>query len=96
MANWSPLREALRSVDQQRTFSWRELDSLVGGLPQSAYKHVAFWKGDRSGWPGFATTHVAVGHSVTFVRRGTTAAASRPPARTPASPARRSSEPTSF
>ncbi len=73
MANWSPFREALRDVEQQRTFTWRELDSLVGGLPPSAYEHPAFWKGVRGGWPGFTTTKVEVGRSVTFVRRTATA-----------------------
>lgn len=52
------------------TFDWRDLDALVGGLPRSAYVHGAYWKGDRSGWPGFTTSDVRVGESVTFVRRG--------------------------
>ena len=51
------------------TVTWAELDALVGGLPASAYDHAAFWKGDRSGWPGFTTVDVRVGRSVTFVRR---------------------------
>ncbi|MCP3938240.1 MAG: hypothetical protein GY708_23070 [Actinomycetia bacterium] len=51
------------------TVGWSELDRLVGGLPRSAYDHPAFWKGIRSGWPGFTTTGVKVGVSVTFVRR---------------------------
>jgi len=69
MANWSSLRDALAAVDERVTFAWSYLDELVGGLPASAYKHAAFWKGDRSGWPGFTTTEVRVGWSVTFVRR---------------------------
>jgi hypothetical protein len=69
MANWSRLREALASIDDRDTYAWGELDELVGGLPRSAYEHAAFWKGDRSGWPGFTTVDVRVGHSVTFVRR---------------------------
>ena len=69
MADWSPLRSALRDVDHQCTFSWEELDSLVGGLPPSAYDYPAFWKGARTGWPGFTTVDVRVGGSVTFVRR---------------------------
>ncbi|HJQ46907.1 MAG TPA: hypothetical protein VJ870_11380 [Amycolatopsis sp.] len=69
MANWSPLREVLAAVDDRRTFRWGELDNLVGGLPRSAYEHAAFWKGARSGWPGFTTVDVEVGRSVTFVRR---------------------------
>lgn len=68
MADWSPLRAALGDVERTHTFGWQELDSLVGGLPRSAYVHSAFWKGARSGWPGFRTTDVRVGHSVTFAR----------------------------
>lgn len=52
------------------TFDWGDLDALVGGLPRSAYVHDAYWRGDRSGWPGFTTSDVRVGESVTFVRRG--------------------------
>lgn len=70
MARWGPLRERLAGVEVSLTLSWAELDALVGGLPRSAYVHSAFWKGDRSGWPGFTTTDVRVGESVTFVRRG--------------------------
>lgn len=69
MADWSPLRNTLASVDDRLTIAWDELDALVGGLPRSAYQHSAFWKGDRSGWPGFSTVNVRVGEAVTFVRR---------------------------
>lgn len=70
MADWSPLRAALTSVPDRVTYSWAELEALVGSLPRSAYDHDAYWKGDRTGWPGFTTTDVRVGRSVTFVRRG--------------------------
>ena len=70
VANWSPLRDKLASVDDRIQIAWADLDGLVGGLPRSAYDHQAFWSGDRSGWPGFTTTDVRVGRSVTFVRRG--------------------------
>ncbi|HMO10872.1 MAG TPA: hypothetical protein PKB06_05080, partial [Actinotalea sp.] len=70
VANWSPLRDKLASVDDRVQIAWADLDELVGGLPRSAYDHQAFWSGDRSGWPGFTTTDVRVGRSVTFVRRG--------------------------
>ena len=69
----------LADVDGSVTVAWDDLDRLVGGLPKSAYVHNAFWKGDRSGWPGFTTTAVKVGESVTFVRRGTGLATSVPP-----------------
>jgi hypothetical protein len=69
MANWSGLRALLTDVDDTMTIGWADLETLVGGLPRSAYDHAAFWKGDRSGWPGFGTSDVQVGRSVTFVRR---------------------------
>lgn len=69
MADWSPLRNALASLDDRVTIAWDELDALVGGLPRSAYQHSAFWSGTRSGWPGFSTVNVRVGEAVTFVRR---------------------------
>ena len=47
---------------------------MVGGLPPSASQYPAFWKGARTGWPGFTTTDVRVGRSVTFVRGFSTAA----------------------
>lgn len=72
MADWSPLRDILREVAQRRTFSWDELEALVGGLPPSAYEYPAFWSGDRSMWQGFSATEVHVGRSVTFVRRQST------------------------
>jgi hypothetical protein len=69
LADWNPLRRRLNHVTDRVTIEWTELDALVGGLPASAYNHAAFWKGDRSGWPGFTTTDVRVGSSVTFARR---------------------------
>jgi hypothetical protein len=90
MADWGPLRIALSTVADRVTIDWSELDNLVGGLPDSAYKHAAFWKGDRSAWRGFTTTDVRVGTSVTFVRGTTTSPtrsarslARRPPERRP-------------
>lgn len=74
MANWRPLRDALAPVVDRMTFDWSDLDVLVGGLPPSAHNHSAFWKGDRSGWPGFTTAEVRVGTSVTFVRRSPSSA----------------------
>ncbi len=68
VANWTPLRVALSAVENSVTFSWADLDSLVGGLPRSAHAHSAFWKGARSGWPGFTAVNVRIGDEVTFVR----------------------------
>lgn len=69
MADWSALRARLADTGLSVTLSWGELDELSGGLPASAYVHGAYWKGSRSGWPGFTTTSVEVLESVTFVRR---------------------------
>jgi hypothetical protein len=69
MADWSPLRLMLADVDGRVTIPWSDLDTLVGGLPRSAYVHDAFWRGARSGWRGFAAEDVRVRESVTFVRR---------------------------
>lgn len=77
VANWAPLRTALADVERSVTYTWAELDELVGGLPRSAYEYGAFWKGARTGWPGFTTAQVRVGHSVTFVRIGTAAAGAK-------------------
>jgi hypothetical protein len=68
VANWASLRKALDEVETSRTFDWAELDTLVGGLPRSAYEHSAFWSGSRTAWSGFLATNVALGARVTFVR----------------------------
>lgn len=52
---------------------------MVGGLPPSAYDHPAFWKGARTGWPGFTTVDVRVGRLVTFVRRSSAHGEPTPP-----------------
>jgi hypothetical protein len=59
------------------TLSWRELDEIVGGLPQSAIKHhPQWWHGERShtlAWrrAGFQLDSADLGRSVTFRRMGT-------------------------
>ena len=68
MADWTPLRQLLESVDDRVTLRWNDLDRLVGGLPASAYEHRAFWYGERSGWRGFDASDVRIGVSVTFTR----------------------------
>lgn len=80
MADWTSLRSALAAVGTSVTFTWTELDALVGGLPRSAHVHNAFWKGARGGWPGFTTTNVRVGESVTFVRSGSPTPTAQPAA----------------
>ena len=90
MADWTPLRSLLAPIADTVTLRWDDLEALVGGLPRSAYDHSAFWRGARSGWPGFSTTNVRIGESVTFVRSGAPPAPTRlplprPTARTDAS-----------
>lgn len=77
MADWTPLRSLLAPVTDSITLRWDDLEALVGGLPRSAYDHSAFWKGARSGWPGFSTANVRIGESVTFVRGGAPTAPTR-------------------
>ena len=50
------------------TLPWAELDELVGGLPDSAYNHAAFWSGERPSWRGYRTRDVRIGESVTFTK----------------------------
>jgi len=68
MATWVPLRKKLNDVQDSITFSWVELDRMVGGLPPSATAHREFWSGVRPLWPGFRTRDVRIGERVTFVR----------------------------
>ncbi len=69
MADWTPLRNALASVEDRVTYTWAELEEMIGGLPRSAYVYDAFWRGDRSRWRGFTAVDVKFHESVTFVRR---------------------------
>jgi hypothetical protein len=69
------LKARLAAVEDRVTIPWDELETLVGGLPRSAYDYAAFWTGARSGWPGFTAVDVVVGEQVTFVRRSGPAAA---------------------
>jgi hypothetical protein len=71
MAQWNALTAALRH--DRVTFTWPELDRLVGGLPASATNHRAWWSGDRPHvrvWraAGYALDGLDPGRSVTFVR----------------------------
>lgn len=73
MANWQRLMQYLSRIDEQITFTWPELDSLVGGLPPSATKHRAWWSGERTqvrAWrsAGFRMTNLQLGERVTFTR----------------------------
>jgi hypothetical protein len=83
VARWSALSEALEHGDGSVTFSWSELDQLVGGLPASAEKHRAWWSGDRPhvrAWraAGYTLADLASGRSVTFVRATQPAVGAQP------------------
>ncbi len=72
-ARWSELTSYLRGQPDQVTLSWRELDDVVGGLPESARNHPAWWSGDRPhirAWKaaGFGVVGKAPGEWVHFAR----------------------------
>lgn len=74
MADWTKLRAALSGVDHSVTYSWDELDQLVGGLPRTASRDRSWWSGDRTHvrtWrtAGFAATQLVLGEQVTFRRK---------------------------
>lgn len=86
MADWTRLRTALSSVNHSVTYSWDELDELVGGLPRTASRDRSWWSGDRThvrAWrtAGFAATQLVLGEKVTFRRRIVRASDAPPPAR---------------
>lgn len=74
-ANWSALTMYLRGKDDTVTLTWRELNDIVGGMPQSSINHAAWWGGDRPhtrAWTsaGFIVAAKQPGVSVTFTRAG--------------------------
>ncbi len=76
-ADWSALASYLRGKTDTVTVTWRELEDLVGGMPQSSIDHPAWWGGDRPhtrAWKsaGYAVAAKRPGVSVTFCRVGTT------------------------
>lgn len=87
-ADWSRLERALRDLSGDSvTFTWAELDQMVGGMPASAVDHVAWWSGDRPhtrAWKraGFRVDLPDPGVRVRFAREG--AAVSQPNRTTPA------------
>lgn len=92
MADWTRLRAALSSVDHSVTYSWDELDELVGGLPRTASRDRSWWSGDRTHvrtWrtAGFAATQLVLGEQVTFRRKIVRASDTPPPARLSTPPA---------
>jgi hypothetical protein len=74
MPDWMSLTRRLAHVEQSLPLTWSELSSLVGGLPESATKHRAWWSGDRPhvrAWreAGFTVADLVPGREVTFVRQ---------------------------
>ena len=73
MPNWSLLTTYLGRIPDSVTLTLPELAVIVGGLPLSAYKHRAWWSGDRThvnSWKsaGFTTSNLQMGSQVTFER----------------------------
>lgn len=83
-ADWSKLTAWLADqVAPEVRIAWRDLDTIVGGLPASAIDHhPQWWHGDRPNtraWraAGYELDHVDLGSLVTF-RRRSRAATHRP------------------
>lgn len=75
MADWTALVRALERAQTPVTYSWSELEEIVGHLPPSASKHRAWWSGRRThvdAWrsAAFTTANLVLGQEVTFVRTG--------------------------
>jgi hypothetical protein len=74
MAKYDPLKEFLR---RQRgstiTMTFTDVSELVGGLPNSAHRHPAWWANDNSGSHVHAQAWIAAGWRVEAfnVSRGT-------------------------
>lgn len=79
---WTSLTSRLGRIEGSITFTWPELETLVGGLPDSAARHRAWWSGDRThvnAWrrAGFTVTNLEMGRQVTFTRQSSTTTVKR-------------------
>lgn len=86
-ADWYALTRYLNGSGDSVTLSWRELEDVVGGMPQSSIDHQAWWGGDRPhtrAWraAGYQVATRTPGVEVRFVR----VASDPPPRAEPAVP----------
>jgi len=50
MSKYDPLREHLRLNGSSRIeMTFAQIEAIVGGLPQSAYEHKAWWSNEQGG-----------------------------------------------
>ena len=73
MSNWTLLTSHLGRITESVSLTFPELAAIVGGLPNSASKHRAWWSGDRThvrAWKsaGFEISDLELGSRVTFSR----------------------------
>lgn len=67
MAKYDPLREHLSRTPERRiTMHFRDIEALVGGLPQSAWEHSAWW-GNSGGSHVHADAWMGAGYRVDHV-----------------------------
>lgn len=77
-ANWRQLTEFLLLAGDDVRLTWPQLDTIVGGMPDSAISHYPqWWHGDRPNtraWraAGFEAREIKPGVSVRFARLATT------------------------
>ena len=64
VSKYDPLRELLDAARGHRTFRFDELAQHVGGLPQSAYVHAAWWANENDGRHVQAAAWMAAGYLV--------------------------------
>jgi hypothetical protein len=51
MAKYDPLRDHLRRQTTTAAMTFDEIADLVGGLPPSAHRHLAWWTNDDATHP---------------------------------------------
>jgi hypothetical protein len=64
LSKYDPLRDLLNAGRGRRTFTFDELADRVGGLPNSAYQHVAWWANDTGDRHVQAVAWMAAGYLV--------------------------------
>ena len=70
MAKYDPLKEFLqRQSGPTITMSFADVGELVGGLPNSAFRHQAWWANERGGGHVQARAWLAAGWKVDSVNQ---------------------------